>query len=84
MLGMLHTKAVVVVPSCSIIVHPETSMKTKSLLWERDPGIPGMMVSSPSSSMEFIQTDAHFQECPQEQAVQKRLLWIVEDAPLFG
>lgn len=32
MLGMSHTKAVVVVPSCSIIVHPETLMKTKSLL----------------------------------------------------
>lgn len=52
--GMSHTKAVVVVPSCSIIVHPETLTETKSLLRECDPVVLGMTVSSPSGSMEFI------------------------------
>lgn len=47
--GMLHTKAVVVVPSCSIIVHPETLMKTKSLLRQCDPVILVTMVSGPSA-----------------------------------
>lgn len=51
--GMSHTKAVVVVPSCSIIVHPETLMKTKSLLREWDPVILGMALSSPTGSKEF-------------------------------
>lgn len=87
MLGMSHTKAVVVVPSCSIIVHPETLMKTKSLLWECDPVILGVMVSSPSSSMEFILTTKlmHISKSlPRIRQGRKRLPWILEDAPLLG
>lgn len=87
MLGMLHTKAVVVVPSCSIIVHPETSVKTESLLWECDPVIPGMTVSSPSSSMEFIPTSKlmHISKSvPRTRQCRKRLLWVREDAPVLG
>lgn len=86
MLGMLHTKAVVVVPSCSIIAHPETSVKTKSLLWECDPVIPGMTVSSPSGSTEFILTSKlmHISKSlPRTRQCRKRVLWTREDAPLL-
>lgn len=85
--GMSHTKAVVVVPSCSIIIHPETLMKTKSLLWECDPVILGMTVSSPSGSMEFIPATKLMyipKSLPRIRLCRKRLSWIMEDAPLLG
>lgn len=85
--GMSHTKAVVVVPSCSIIIHPETLMKTKSLLWECDPVILGMTVSSPSGSMEFIPATKLMyipKSLPRIRLCRKRLSWIREDAPLLG
>lgn len=76
--SMLHTKAVVVVPSRSVIVHPETLMKTKvcfGAMWScntiNDGEQPHRTLSWRTDEVHpNQQTVLHFPESPQGQVVQ--------------